>query len=343
MNQIIVKIPRRKQKIKIISNEEIIRREFDSKIKELEAKYLLPKKEIESEILYKDSREGEESKETAAPRRTYFTEIFTISDSNEPIEINLQNVPGETISIDEAATQIQLAYERGITDGHDSARAIYETEIQLNSQWIKRFDSIAFKLKKEFIREMRQFEDNLSGLAVKIAERIIDSKIDETSDMVISQIRKAIRQIDDDEIFKIMLNEIDYEILAGIGSDLFDDLGASGEIPLVKSKKIERGGCVLHTSAGTIDAQITTQLAKLKESLQAAHTQNVVSRETTISPDYPDILDTIMPDSSAEELIDPDLNANLPDDFYPKKDNVDKETEDTNNTETDDNASVAQI
>lgn len=305
MNKIILKIPRNKQKVKIIKSEEIIRREFERKLLELES--LVKSKPIEEDIPEVEEI-IEEPEPEPQPKVTYFTETYTISDSNEPIEIDLRRVPDESIPIDEAAKEIQAAYDRGFSDGQDSARAIYQSEIQIHTQWIKRFDKIAFELKKAFLQEQRKFNEALINLSVEIARKIIGFAAVESENLVIEQINKVFNEVKDEEIFKIELNQDDFEVLQKVNSKIFSML--DNKIEIVTSANLEQGDCVLHTSAGIIDGRINEQLKKLQNALIEAKEQIKLDLESTLKESYPDILDTIMPENKEIQEENSELNNN---------------------------------
>ncbi|MCX8054920.1 MAG: FliH/SctL family protein [Ignavibacteria bacterium] len=293
MNKIILKIPRNKQKVKIIKSEDIIRREFERKLLELES--LVKSKPIEVEELPEVEEFIGEPEPEPQPKVTYFTETYTISDSNEPIEIDLRRVPDESIPIEEAAKEIQSAYDKGFSDGQDSARAIYQSEIQIHSQWIKRFDKIAFELKKAFLQEQKKFNEALIDLSIEIARKIMGFAAVESEQLVISQINKVFSEIKDEEIFKIELNKDDFEVLKKVNSQIFNL--ADSKIEIVTSNNIEQGSCILHTSAGIIDGRISEQLKKLQNALTEAKEQIKLDLESSLKESYPDILDTIMPET----------------------------------------------
>ncbi len=292
MNKIILKIPRNKQKVKIIKSEEIIRREFERKLLELES--LMKAKPVEEEIPEVEEIIGEIEPEPQ-PKITYFTETYTISDSNEPIEIDLRRVPDESVPIEEAAKEIQLAYDRGFSDGQDSARAIYQSEIQIHSEWIKRFDKIAFELKKAFFQEQRKFNEGLIRLSIEIARKIVGFAAVESEQLVIEQINKVFNEVKDEEIFKIELNKDDFEVLKKVNSRIFNL--TDNKIEIVASNLLEPGSCVLYTSAGIIDGRISEQLKKLQNALIEAKEQIMLDFESSLKESYPDILDTIMPET----------------------------------------------
>lgn len=297
MNKIILKIPPRKSKIKIIKNEELIRREFERKLLELEA---LTQKEQEIPQEPEIIEEEQEEIVVPQPKITYFTETYTISDSNEPIEIDLRRLPDESIPVEEAAKEVQAAYDRGFADGQDSARAIYQAEIQLHTQWIKRFDKIAFELKKAFLKEQQKFNNALINLAIEISRQIIGFAAIESEKLVIEQINKVFSELKDEEVFKIELNPDDINVLKKVKSDIFNYF-ENNKIDIVSSQNLERGSCILHTSAGIIDGRLSKQLEHIHKALNEATEEVKLDLEATLKESYPDILDTIMPETKPKE------------------------------------------
>jgi|YNPMSStandDraft_2_1061718.scaffolds.fasta_scaffold09686_2 flagellar assembly protein FliH len=292
MNKIILKIPPRKSKIKIIKNEELIRREFERKLLELEA---LTQKEPEVAPESQIIEEVQEEIVVPQPKITYFTETYTISDSNEPIEIDLRRLPDESIPVEEAAKEVQAAYDRGFADGQDSARAIYQAEIQLHTQWIKRFDKIAFELKKAFLQEQQKFNDALIKLALEISRQIIGFTAIESEKLVTEQINRVFSELKDEEIFKIELNPDDLDVLKNVKSNIIN-FTENNKIEVIANQSLERGSCLLHTSAGIIDGRISTQIKRIQQALIEAAEEIKLDLEATLKESYPDILDTIMPE-----------------------------------------------
>lgn len=262
MSQIILKIPRRKRKIQIIRSQDLINKEFE---KNMARHTPEPEPEPEPEPIIDFMPEPEPEPEIElASRPTVFTEVFTISDSNQPIEISLKNIPEDSISLDIAVEQVQAAYDRGFDDGMEAARAALETTIAKQHDWIKRIDSVSDELRRHYTKEIHIFQDVLVDLAVMTAEHIISNAVAIDSNEVIAQARKAIAELNEDVVFKIIAHPDDVQILKEVKSTLVEDESVLKGTLISPDTNIQRGGCVLITSAGTIDARLDMQLKKIK-------------------------------------------------------------------------------
>jgi flagellar biosynthesis/type III secretory pathway protein FliH len=65
----------------------------------------------------------------------------------------------------------------------------------------------------------------------------------------------------------VLCNPADLERLAGASDQLQAKVGSLSELKLIGDRRIERGGVVVRTDAGDIDATIESQLTRLKDVL----------------------------------------------------------------------------
>ena len=263
MQKIIVHIPRRKQKVRIIRTEDLINKEISNlPVWEDEVEDIIDIPEPEPEPI--PEPEPEEPK----PVRTVFTETFVITESNQPIEISLQNIPQEeSLPVSEVLIEVQSAYDRGFVDGQDSSNAAYQSEIGKYKDWIRRIDKLTNNLKNKFLHQLESLEKAIVPISIMVAEHIINEQIDSKSNIVINQVKKAIRQIGDEDIFKIILHPDDIEILSEVKSDLVSEPSKIRNVEISADASVEKGFCILNTSAGIIDARLSNQINKLRNTL----------------------------------------------------------------------------
>ena len=273
MSEIILKLPRRRNKLEII-------RKADN-IDEL----LHSNKNINNNLDNELINEPVVTKEV----KTHFTHKFVITNSDKPIKISLNNVNSNSISIDDAKSEIQNAYDKGFSDGQDSTISIYENEINNYKNWIRNIEDVTEELKRKFLVEIKKFEEILIDSSCQIAEYLIDNVIDKDSSIIISNVKKTLLEVPNDTIFEILLNPLDVEILKKVKSTLFSNDSLSMKIKIIADGSIKRGGVILQTAAGTIDARISAQLQKmnesLKESLKFTDTDFTTITEDISSPD----------------------------------------------------------
>ncbi len=86
---------------------------------------------------------------------------------------------------------------------------------------------------------------------------------------MIEQARKAFRRLQGVDHVEIHIHPDNYLALETAKSDLLLEARAVRTVHVVADQSVERGGCVLYTRLGMIDARLTTQLGNLLEQILA--------------------------------------------------------------------------
>jgi flagellar biosynthesis/type III secretory pathway protein FliH len=306
MQRVTVKLPKRKRAIKILDKFPALTPQL---VNETDDDYTLIDFDIDKE---NDENETSEIQEDKKPTPTVFVERFVISDSNQPIRISLENLPEDTLTISQAQLEIQTAYDSGFNDGQDSIRSVYETEMSESLQLVRNIDLVVKELRKNYRKQILDFNKNVTDIAVTIAESILEAEITQNPDIVINQVKKAIASLDEDIVFKILVAPQDLETIVQVKSRLVSDESMLEDVIIAADKKLQPGSCILHTSAGTIDAQISEQLLKIRKSLSNLSHQSDYEKEISMDSSIPQEID-IPQDIDVPQDID-NLQTDLPDD-----------------------------
>lgn len=286
MNEIILKIPKRRSRVRVIKTKEELQDYINRKKKESEEALLdeeikkQKQRELEeeeeddvieiteeSDAISYDEEENEE--EITEKKKEIFTEKYSISGAGKPLEISMDKIEEDTLTLDEVMIEVQNSYDRGFNDGKEAANVAYQSEISKYSDWIRKIDVIAEEMEQKFSTELKNFSDMLVKTTLIAAKKIIDREISKDSEIIISQVKKALRDIDEnDTVIKISVHPHDFEILEKVKSKLIQDDQRVRKSKIIADPKVERGGCILTTMAGEIDARISVQLNKISEILK---------------------------------------------------------------------------
>jgi flagellar assembly protein FliH len=109
-------------------------------------------------------------------------------------------------------------------------------------------------------------EPELVRLAVGIAERVLHQQIALDPGVVVEMARAAISRIVDRETITVRVNPADIEQMR-VHRDELLALGDVKTMRVIEDQRVDRGGIVLETDAGTIDAKISTQLTEVRKIL----------------------------------------------------------------------------
>lgn len=205
--------------------------------------------------------------ETPVQQITTFTQYSTITNLDIAIDIDLSKVKEESLPISVVQEEIQKAYNHGFNDGKEVTESTFREEISKHQNWIKNIDLIIEKLRRQFASEYSKLEDLVGIIAVDIAEHIINREVSQDTHLFINQVKKIINELDNELIFKIRVNPLNYDVLQEVKSKLIADHTKLDNIIIAADEEVDLGGCVFETNAGTIDARLKTQLKKMSEEL----------------------------------------------------------------------------
>jgi len=110
-------------------------------------------------------------------------------------------------------------------------------------------------------------EPELVRLAMAIAESVVHQHIALDPSVVVENVRNALTRLVSREVVTLRVNPIDLDMIR----QHRDAIVASHDVEhlrIVEDQRVDRGGVVLETEAGTIDAKISTQLREARKALQ---------------------------------------------------------------------------
>jgi flagellar assembly protein FliH len=98
------------------------------------------------------------------------------------------------------------------------------------------------------------------GLALRIAEKVLGGELETKPELVVEVVRGALRRISEPLPATLLVNPEDAELIRGALAEFSVEHG--GELTVREDRRVERGGCIVRTAAGEIDAQIAAQLER---------------------------------------------------------------------------------
>lgn len=158
------------------------------------------------------------------------------------------------------------AYERGRRDGE---KALSEQLLRQRGELIELQSGVLSSLQQSIHNVTRECEGAMVALAVEIASKLV-AELPISSEMVEATVREALANIEQNSSLTILLNPMDYELLQQANAPvLLSDVGGE-RMKFQTSPQVTRGGCMVQTHFGVIDARRETKLEALKQSLNAS-------------------------------------------------------------------------
>ena len=188
-----------------------------------------------------------------------------IADESSPLQ-QIEVVPREDLKLTE-----QAAYERGKKDAEATLQGqleVMKTEYAAEQQQklADFFKNIQDDLGGQVPRMLQSLEKHVINLAADIAMKIVaGTPVDKS--MVETVVKDALAKAEKDTDVVVLLNEADLELLSQADSELLQRTHGSSEVVFKASPEVSRGGCLLETRYGTVDARIETKADVLKKAV----------------------------------------------------------------------------
>ena len=108
----------------------------------------------------------------------------------------------------------------------------------------------------------------LSTLAVRIAEKILGRQLSLAPEAIVDVVRSALDHVGDPRDIEIRVCPEDLHALEQGRPRLVERLKEARSIALKSDHRIPRGGCVIETELGVVDARLSTQLEAIERALR---------------------------------------------------------------------------
>jgi flagellar biosynthesis/type III secretory pathway protein FliH len=106
-------------------------------------------------------------------------------------------------------------------------------------------------------------------LALRIAEQALGAAVAVEPERVLDVVRGALRRLVERERVLLLVNPEDLDIVRDRVEALVGELGGIEHCEVQAERRVQRGGAVVRTEEGEVDATLETKLARAREVLEA--------------------------------------------------------------------------
>ena len=121
---------------------------------------------------------------------------------------------------------------------------------------------------QESSRVLLEAEPKIIELVLAISRKIICDEVEERPAVVLGLVRGALERVRDQNQIIIHVSPEDYEFILQSRQLLQTVVGAERSLTLTADSVLGKGGCLIETSFGTVEAGIDTQLESIRRVLQ---------------------------------------------------------------------------
>jgi flagellar assembly protein FliH len=162
------------------------------------------------------------------------------------------------------AAQVQeQARQNGHEDGLESGRAEGRAELEED---VATIHELIESVRAQRNSVIETAEPELVRLAMAIAERVVYDHVAIDENVVLENVRHGLARLIGREIVTLRVNPADAEVLR----QYREATAANNDVEhlrIIEDQRVDRGGVVIETEAGTIDAKVSTQLREARRAL----------------------------------------------------------------------------
>ncbi len=252
-------------------------------IEEMEAELERYRRETEEEVseMLQQARQDadkikEEGKEAAfnelqLTREQIRLELDKLKSDSE-LEIDRGNFEAEKM-IKEAELKVSEieheAYKKGYEAGREEGYKEGQAEVMRLIDRLGTVVSTAVDIRDEIINSS---EKMMTEMILMIARKVIKDEVVERREIVINNIKEGIKRVKDRDRIDIRVNFADLDMTTAHKDELIKMMESLKKVNIYEDSRVERGGCIIETDVGSIDARISTQLDSIEEAIRDAST-----------------------------------------------------------------------
>jgi flagellar assembly protein FliH len=156
------------------------------------------------------------------------------------------------------------AYEKGFEQGQRDGLALEKRKMEEVRRQIEDMFVSIRDLKPRIYTES---EGEILKLVMLMVKKVIGEEVRQNSAVIGNTIKSAMRFLTDKRRIRIILNPDDMEEVKKLLPDI-SAIAKGGQFQLSEDRAINRGGCILETGFGKINACIEDQLKNLEEEIE---------------------------------------------------------------------------
>jgi flagellar assembly protein FliH len=156
------------------------------------------------------------------------------------------------------------AYEKGYRDGHEQGFTQGKDEMQRLIDRLHMIITKAIDKRNEIIEES---ETQIINLVLLIAKKVIKVISENQKNVVINNVIQALRKLKSRGDVVIRVNLSDLDLTTEHIKDFMGMVENVKSITVLEDSSVDKGGCIIETDFGQIDARISSQLHEIEENI----------------------------------------------------------------------------
>ena len=184
-----------------------------------------------------------------------------ITNAREEAEVIKMHAGEEAHAIRQTAHK--EAYEEGLRQAQKEIEGDRQAAIQQSQALLE-------EARQSKLKVFRSCEADMVRLVMAMVKKVIAGELKTNPDIIINILQEAIDFLDRPENITVYVNPQEVEnILEVMDKGYLTDIGSNNiNMDIKADERISRGGCLLESDAGSVDAQLETRIAAVNNAIQ---------------------------------------------------------------------------
>jgi len=156
------------------------------------------------------------------------------------------------------------AFKKGFDQGREEGFREGKNEVE---RLIGRVHVILERAMDKRAEILEQSEGQIVELVLLMARKVVKVISENQKNVVISNIAQALRKLKTRSDVIVRVNLADLQLASDHAKDFVDAAEHARRVTVVEDSAVDRGGCIIETDFGEIDARISSQLHELEEKI----------------------------------------------------------------------------
>jgi flagellar assembly protein FliH len=192
---------------------------------------------------------------------------FSFETLEAPAGLHMQPVAAADDLLSAARAEADAMRAAAAAEGYAEGRAAALAEL---APALEVMHAAAAALQSEQVAAAERLEAHAVDLALFLAEKVVAGTVAVEPERVVETVRGALRGIVERERVTVLVHPADLETVRRATDDLRGSLGGIEHCEVQSERRVSRGGAVVRTPDGDVDARVETKLKRAREVVEEA-------------------------------------------------------------------------
>jgi flagellar biosynthesis/type III secretory pathway protein FliH len=162
----------------------------------------------------------------------------------------------------QAAEIEKEAYERGFNEGQKAGKEVGEKMVEAS---LKQYALTLEELANLRTQVLTASEREVVRLALEISRKVVKREVTIDEDIILALVKVAMNRLGEESVMTVRLNPRDVQSILRFRNAADRGSVLNDAIKLVEDPLISRGGCLIETESGIIDARVEEQFKEIEK------------------------------------------------------------------------------